>query len=99
MQLLRGHGVEPDIIEYLKYPPDEETLRSLAEMLGFKPSQFIRKGEADFKALSLKEQMNNDDVLFKAMAAHPKLIERPIAVASRRASLGRPPENVLNLLS
>ncbi len=92
MQLLRGHGVEPDIIEYLKYPPDEETLRSLAEMLGFKPSQFIRRGEADFKALSLKEQMNNDDVLFK-------LIERPIAVAGRRASLGRPPENVLNLLS
>lgn len=99
MQLLRDHGIEPDIIEYLKNPPDEKTLRSLAKMLGLKPRQFIRRGEADFKALSLKEQLNSDDVLFKAMAAHPKLIERPIAVAGKRASLGRPPENVLNLLS
>ncbi len=99
MQLLKDHGIEPDIIEYLKNPPDEETLRSLAEMLGLKPHQFIRKGEADFKALALKDQLNSDDVLFKAMAAHPKLLERPIAVAGEQARLGRPPENVLELLS
>ena len=99
MQLLRDHDLEPVIIEYLKNPPDEGMLRSLSEMLKLKPSQFIRKGEADFKAQSLKEQLNNDDILIKAMAAYPKLLERPIAVAGKRAILGRPPEKVLDLLS
>ena len=99
MQLLRDHGVEPVIIEYLKNPPDEEVLRSLANMLGLKPSQFIRKGETDYKMLALKEQLNNDDILFNAMANYPKLMERPIAVAGKQACLGRPPEKVLELLS
>ncbi len=99
MQLLRDHGVEPVIIEYLKNPPDEATLRSLANMMGLKPSQFIRKGEADFKMLKLKEQLDNDDMLFNAIKNYPKLMERPIAVAGKRACLGRPPEKVLELLS
>ena len=99
MQLLRDHGVEPVIIEYLKNPPNEGMLRSLANMLGLKPSQFIRKGETDFKMLALKEQLNNDDILFNVMANYPKLMERPIAVAGKRACLGRPPEKVLELLN
>ena len=99
MQLLRDHGVEPVIIEYLKNPPNEGMRRSLANMLGLKPSQFIRKGETDFKMLALKEQLNNDDILFNVMANYPKLMERPIAVAGKRACLGRPPEKVLELLS
>ena len=53
MQLLRGNGVEPKIIEYLKNPADESTLRSLAGMMGLRPNQFIRKGEAEFKEGSL----------------------------------------------
>ena len=99
MQLLRDHGVEPEIIEYLKNPPDEGTLRSLANMMGLKPSQFIRKGEADFKILALIEQLNNDAILFNAMANYPKLMERPIAIAGKQACLGRPPEKILELLS
>ena len=98
MQLLRGHGVEPKIIEYLKNPADESTLRSLAGMMGLRPNQFIRKGEAEFKALNMKKSLEDDDILFSAMAKHPKLMERPIAVTGRRAVLGRPPEKVLELL-
>lgn len=56
----------------------------------------MRTKEDDFKALSLKQA--NDDQLIKAMAAHPKLIERPIVTTEDTAIIGRPPENVLALL-
>lgn len=97
MQLLIENGVVPKIIEYLKEPLDEKTLRHLSKLLSLKPSQFIRKNETDYKNLSLKASLDNDDILFKAMARYPKLLERPIAVAGQRAILGRPPENVLEL--
>ena len=73
-------------------------LRSLAEMMGLRPNQFIRKGEAEFKALNLKGSFEDDGILFSTMAKHPKLMERPIAVGNQRAVLGRPPEKVLELL-
>jgi|TARA_B100000035_G_scaffold155682_1_gene132605 arsenate reductase len=96
--LLREKGVEPEIIEYLKNPADESILRSLAEMMGLRPNQFIRKGEAEFKALNLKDSFEDDDFLFSTMAKHPKLMERPIAVSDQQAVLGRPPEKVLRLV-
>ena len=98
MQLLRENGVEPEIIEYLKNPADESMLRSLAGMMGLRPNQFIRKGEAEFKALNLKGSFEDDGTLFSTMAKHPKLMERPIAVGNQQAVLGRPPEKVLELL-
>ena len=98
LQLLRDNGVEPTIIEYLKDAPTVEELKSLSEKMGIRPAEFVRKGEADFKENNLKEMLDNDNALCSAMTQFPKIIERPIVVKGNKAVLGRPPENVLELL-
>ena len=88
-------GVEPTVIEYLKEPPDAATLRRLVKQLGIPPEELVRPKE--HKALGLP-QPENDDQWIERMAAHPQIIERPIVVVGQKAVLGRPPENVDELL-
>ncbi len=95
VQLLKENGFEPEIVEYLKHPLSISELRSIAQMLDLRPKDFIRKTEQDFKNLNLQKYMNNDEELFSAMEAYPKLIERPIVVKNGKAIMGRPPENVI----
>jgi arsenate reductase len=64
VQLLRNNGIEPEVVEYLKYPLSVNELKSIAQMLGLRPKDFIRKGEQDFKNLELKEKLEDDEVLF-----------------------------------
>lgn len=98
MQLLKDNGIEPEIVEYLKHPLSENELKTLADMMGRRPKEFIRKGEKDFKELGLKDKLEDDNALLRAMADYPKLMERPIASKGGSAILGRPPENVLALI-
>ena len=98
MQLLRNNGIEPEVVEYLKYPLSVDELKSIGQMLGLRPKDFIRKGEQDFKNLDLKEKLEDDEVLFSVMADFPKLMERPIAVKGGRAVIGRPPDKILDLI-
>lgn len=98
MQLLKDREVEPELVLYLKDPPAEAALRDLARKMGLRPQGFIRRNEAIFKELGLGTRLEDDEALFQAMSAHPKLIERPIAVQGERAVLGRPPERILELL-
>ncbi len=95
---MRDNGVEPTIIDYLKNVPTVKDLETLSAKLKMRPSEFIRKGESDFKENNLKEILNDDSNLFKAMSQFPKIIERPIVVKGEKAVMGRPPENVLDLL-
>lgn len=98
LALLRENGVEPTVIEYLKTPPSAAELDAILEKLGLEPREVIRKGEDEYKALGLGDPSLTRNELIAAMAASPRLIERPIVVAGERAALGRPPENVLKLL-
>ena len=98
LQLLRDNGIEPTIIEYLKEIPTKEGFQSLAQKLGKRPSEFVRKGEADFKENGIADILDNDEKIFKAMNQFPKIMERPIVVKSNKAVIGRPPENVLDLI-
>lgn len=99
LQLLQQHGVDPEIILYLDNPPDIATVKSLLTRLGFTdPRQLMRRGEEIYKQSGLNDPALSDDVLLQAMAEHPKLIERPVVVNGERARLGRPPENVLEIL-
>ena len=66
-------------------------------LLGIKPEQLLRKGEAIFKE-EFKGKELSDDEWIEAMVANPKLIERPIVIKNGKAALGRPPENVLDIL-
>lgn len=97
LALLEERGVEPLVIEYLKTPPSAADLKSILARLGMKPAQLLRKGEEEYKAHVAGRDLS-DAELIALMVRHPVLIERPIVVRGERAVLGRPPENVLQLL-
>ena len=98
LALLRERGIEPEVVEYLKTPPDAAALRALLAMLGLAPRELMRRNEAAYKENGLDDPALGDDALLAAMAASPILIERPIVVAGGRAALGRPPEAALAIL-
>ena len=97
LQLIIDAGIEPQIIEYLKDTPAAEELEEIINKLGIKPYDLLRRGEADFKE-NFKGKELSDAEWISAMVKYPKLIERPIVVKGNKAILGRPPENVKNLL-
>lgn len=98
LDLITSRGVEPIVVEYLKTPPNETTLRILIQALGIEPRQLLRKGESVYKELGLDDVRLSDEALIKAMLDHPVLIERPIVTRGDRAAIGRPPESVLSIL-
>jgi len=97
LALLQENGVEPEVILYLENIPTANDLKDLLSKLGISPMQLIRKGEAIWKE-NYKGKELSDAQIIDAMIAHPKLIERPIVVKDNKAVLGRPPENVLELI-
>lgn len=99
LELLRDKGIEPQIVEYLKTPPDRETLERVLDLLGMEPRQLMRRKETEYKEAGLDNPDLTREQLIDAMLAHPKLIERPIVIKDgKRAALGRPPEHVLDIL-
>ena len=98
LALLEKKGVTPTIREYLKEPPSKSEMEKLIDMVGGEPSELIRDGEAEFKALKKKKAEMSKADISEAIAAHPILLQRPIVVAGRKAAIGRPPEAVLPLL-
>ncbi len=98
LALLKDHGIEPTVIEYLKTPPSAEDLGHLLQLLGMKPRDLMRRKEAPYKELNLAEESLGDDELIEAMVENPTLIERPIVVQGEAAVIGRPPENVLTII-
>ena len=97
LALLQERQVPLEIIEYLKTPPTRAQLTALRRKLGRPVSEWVRKGEQEFRAAGL-DASSPDETLLDAMAKHPILIERPIVVRGNRAVVGRPPERVLELL-
>lgn len=97
LQLLQEHGIRPEVVEYLKNPPSAEELAEIAKKLGLKPSEFVRAKEEAFQKLKLKDA--GEKRLLEAMAENPVLIERPIVIKGKKAVLGRPPENALELIN
>ena len=98
LALLEENGVAPDIVLYLQTPLNEGEIASLLDKLGMTAGQLVRRGEEVYKLCAL-DQNSGDDQVLAAMAEHPKLIERPIVVKGDKAVLGRPPENVLELIA
>ena len=98
LQILRDRGIEPSIVEYLKTPLQKDELKKISTSLGFRPKEFVRKNESDFKERNLVNHLEDDDKMIEARAAYPKIIERPIVVLKDKAVIGRPPDNVLKLI-
>ncbi len=97
MCILEESKKEFEVINYLETPPTEEELKELLKMLDFVPIQLVRKGEKIWKE-NYKGKEMTDSQIIKAMLENPKLIERPIVVKGNKAVIGRPPENIENLL-
>ncbi|URN98193.1 arsenate reductase (glutaredoxin) [Leclercia adecarboxylata] len=99
LNLLKDHGVEPQVVLYLETPPDAATLRTLLGQLGMTSARpLMRQKEALYKELGLDDSALSEDALIQAMVDNPKLIERPIVVAKGQARIGRPPEQVLEIV-
>ena len=98
LEILRSKGVEPEIVLYLEAPLSKATLLGLLDQLGISAAQLVRRSEQDFKDNQLGAADVSETQLIDAMLKYPKLIERPIVVVGDKAVLGRPPENVLELL-
>ncbi len=98
LKLLRDRGIEPRVIEYLKDPLDEDELSRLLAMLGMAPHDLIRTKEDAYLEFEIANLKARPRELIRAMVAHPILIERPIVVRGNKARIGRPPENILEIL-
>ncbi len=97
LKLLNERGENVQVVEYLKYCPSFEELKKIIDKIGIKPLEMIRKGEKVFKE-QYKGKDLSDDEWIQAMIDNPILIERPIVVKGNKAAVGRPAENVLQIL-
>jgi arsenate reductase len=95
--LVQAQGVEPKIVEYLRESPTAQQIKALLTKLGMSAAELVRKNEDVYKQ-KFSDRTPTEAQLIAAMVEHPVLIERPIVVVGERAALGRPPENVLQLL-
>jgi len=99
LALLEQHGVTPAVVLYLETPPSVDQLKKLLKELGFNSArELMRKKEDLYKALKLADESLSETQLLQAMVDNPKLIERPIVVKGTQARIGRPPEQVLEIL-
>lgn len=88
--------MEYELRDYVADPLSESEIRALLDTLGMRPREALRKRDPAWRELDLDE--NDDDAVIAAMARHPGLFERPIAVRGERAVVARPPERVRELL-
>ena len=98
LQLLQGQGIEPNIRLYLEDSPSAEEIKDILNKLGISPRELLRKGEDAYKENQLSNKELSDEALINAMVEFPKLIERPIVINGDQAKLGRPPEQVLEIV-
>lgn len=96
---LREAGYEPEVIEYLKTPPDRATLKNLLKRMSKSLREILRKRGTPYEELGLDNPALSDDEIFAAVEAHPILIERPIVSMGGKAALCRPAETVQELIA
>ena len=97
MEILNQEQINFNIIEYLKNPPNIDTLKSLTKKLNLKPIDIIRKKDKLFKELQI-DTINEDEKILDIITKNPKLLERPIIVNGEKAVIGRPPELLYDII-
>ena len=98
LEIIESQNIEVEIILFLQHPPSASELSSLLKKLGMKASDLIRKNESIIKELNIDLSSISEDDLISMMIEHPILIERPIVFNESSAIIGRPPENVQELI-
>jgi arsenate reductase len=97
LALLEASGKEFEIVKYLDTIPTKEELTSIIQKLGFSPIELVRKNEAIWKENFKGKELSNDEII-EAMIQYPKLIERPIVINNDKAVIGRPTENINEII-
>lgn len=95
--LLENYGKEFEIIKYLESQITEDQLKQIVSLLHIKPIDLVRKNETIWKSEFKNIRLSDDDII-KTMIKHPQLIERPIVINGKKAAIGRPAQNILNIL-
>jgi len=100
LQLLIEQGVDVEVIEYLKTPPDAAALRRIISSSDSPPIAFVRTGDAEFeqRGVRLADDAGIEAVV-DVLVRHPSLLQRPVLVSAERSVIGRPPELVLELVA
>ena len=98
LELLEARGLTPNVVRYLETPLNAAQIKALLGKLGISARQLLRTGEDEYKMLQLADDNLSEAQLISAIAEHPKLMERPILEVGNKAVIGRPPENILELL-
>ena len=98
LELLEARGLTPNVVRYLETPLNAAQIKALLGKLGISARQLLRSGEDEYKMLQLADESLGEAQLIDAIAQHPKLMERPILEVGDKAVIGRPPENILELL-
>lgn len=97
LALIEAAGVSPTVVKYLDTPVSRDTLADWVTRSGLPASAFLRPGEKQAKALGITAKSDPDAIL-DAIAQYPALMERPVVVTEKGVILGRPPENVKDVL-
>ncbi len=98
LALIREHGIEPQVVEYLKTPPGKAKLRSLVQAMGVPVREVLRQKGTPYDELGLGDPKWTDEQLLDFMVEHPILMNRPIVETPLGTRLCRPAELVLDLL-
>ncbi len=98
LELIDQQGQQAEVIEYLNTPPDVATLESILDMLGLEPRELMRKHEKEYAEAGLDNPGLSRAELIQAMIEYPRVIERPVVVKNGKATIGRPPERILDIL-
>lgn len=98
LELLKSMGENPEVIEYLKNPPTIDEIKEIVKFLRIKPIELVRQNENIFIE-NYKGKNFSEAEWIVILAQNPKLIQRPIVVSDSKAVIGRPPQNVLNLIN
>lgn len=98
LELLEQNGISPKVVKYLETPPSEQELASILDLLSMQPRDLMRQNEAEYKQSGMDNASLSRDQLIQLMVDNPKVIERPIVLANGKAIIGRPPEQVLDII-
>jgi arsenate reductase len=98
LKILQDNNRKPEIIEYLREPPNKQELANLIAMLGISPRQLLRTTEPEYKHAGLDDESISDEQIIEAICNNPPLLQRPIVVQGNRAIIGRPPTKVLEIV-
>lgn len=100
LQLITDAGAEPTVVLYLKEAPSAPEILDIAQKLGLTVADLLRRGETEFREATDLPEFDKAEALADWLALHPIVLQRPIVIDNERgkAVIGRPPENVLELL-